>query len=182
MKIAVLGTGAIGSCIGADLTASGYDVQLIDQWPEHVDAMKKNGIKILSAGTEKSVPVKAAHLCEVSGLNHKYDIVMLCSKSYDSRWLAEFINPHLKPKGYIVSFQNSMNNEWLIPVIGYQKNMGAVIELSAEMFVPGEVKRNTNNSGTWFGLGELHGKQTPRIKKLGSIMENVGKVDFTANI
>jgi 2-dehydropantoate 2-reductase len=39
MKIAIIGTGANGSCIAADLTNAGLDVTLIDQWPEHV---KKN--------------------------------------------------------------------------------------------------------------------------------------------
>ena len=45
-KIAVLGTGAIGSSVGADLTKSGYDAVLIDQWPAHVEAMKSKGLRI----------------------------------------------------------------------------------------------------------------------------------------
>ncbi len=32
-KIAVLGAGAIGSSIAADLTQAGLDVTVIDQWP-----------------------------------------------------------------------------------------------------------------------------------------------------
>ena len=45
-KIAVLGAGAIGSSVGADLHKSGYDVVLIDQWPAHVEAMKANGLRV----------------------------------------------------------------------------------------------------------------------------------------
>ena len=45
-KIAVLGSGANGASIGADLTRAGLDVVLIDQWPEHVEAMRRNGIRI----------------------------------------------------------------------------------------------------------------------------------------
>jgi len=45
-KIAVLGSGANGASIGADLTKAGHDVVLIDQWPEHVEAMRRNGIRI----------------------------------------------------------------------------------------------------------------------------------------
>ncbi len=40
-KIAVFGTGAIGSSTAADLTDAGYDVTIVDQWPAHVEAMKK---------------------------------------------------------------------------------------------------------------------------------------------
>ena len=39
-RVAVLGTGAIGSSIGADLTRAGEEVTLIDQWPAHIEAMK----------------------------------------------------------------------------------------------------------------------------------------------
>jgi 2-dehydropantoate 2-reductase len=45
-RIAVLGTGAIGSSVGADLTRAGYDAVLIDQWPAHVEAMKSKGVRI----------------------------------------------------------------------------------------------------------------------------------------
>jgi len=45
-KIAVLGTGAIGSCVGADLTRAGHNVSLVDQWPAHVEAMKAKGLTI----------------------------------------------------------------------------------------------------------------------------------------
>ncbi len=34
-KIAVVGTGANGSCISADLIKADLDVTMIDQWPEH---------------------------------------------------------------------------------------------------------------------------------------------------
>ena len=45
-KIAVVGTGAIGSSVGADLTDAGYDVTIVDQWPQHVEAMKSSGLHI----------------------------------------------------------------------------------------------------------------------------------------
>ena len=45
-KIAVFGTGANGSCIAANLIDAGLDVTLIDQWPEHVNAMREAGLLI----------------------------------------------------------------------------------------------------------------------------------------
>lgn len=55
----ILGTGAIGSCIGADLTRAGHDVLLVDQWPAHVVAMQASGIKMITAAAEESTPVRA---------------------------------------------------------------------------------------------------------------------------
>lgn len=36
-KIAILGTGAVGSSVAGSLTQAGEDVWLIDQWPAHAE-------------------------------------------------------------------------------------------------------------------------------------------------
>ena len=96
-KIAVLGVGAIGSSIGADLTQAGLDVTLIDQWPAHVKAMKANGLKVQFRDSQFQVPVKALNLCEMASAGDLcFDLVFLAAKSNDHRWLAEFIKPRLK--------------------------------------------------------------------------------------
>jgi hypothetical protein len=45
-NIAILGSGANGSCIAADLVEAGIDVALIDYWPAHVEAMREDGPRI----------------------------------------------------------------------------------------------------------------------------------------
>lgn len=180
--IAVLGTGAIGSSVGADLTKAGHDVVLIDQWPAHVEAMKTKGLRIVMPDGELHVPVRAYHLCEVCSLNRQFDIVLLTAKSYDSCWMAEFIKPHLKPNGVLVSLQNSLNDERIVPIIGFTRDVGCVVELSAEIFTPAVVQRNTSHDGTWFGLGELHGRATPRVCEIEAILKCVGKVSVISNI
>ena len=93
-KIAVLGTGANGSCIAADLTNAGLDVVLIDQWPAHVEAMQANGLQInLKQGGEIHAKVHAHHLCDLASMNEMFDVVFLVAKSYDTRWHAELIKP-----------------------------------------------------------------------------------------
>ena len=46
MRIGILGAGAIGSIVGGLLTKAGHDVTLIDQWPDHVEAMKRVGLRL----------------------------------------------------------------------------------------------------------------------------------------
>jgi ketopantoate reductase len=62
--IAVLGTGANGSCVAADLTNAGLDVVLIDQWPAHVEAMRADGLHITLRQGEIHAKVRAHRLCE----------------------------------------------------------------------------------------------------------------------
>lgn len=181
-NILVLGTGAIGSSIGADLTRAGYNVMLVDQWPAHVEAMKANGIRVITPTDDVVTSVRAFHLCEVRELQQMVDIVLLTAKSYDSTWLVHFIKPYLKPEGALVSVQNSLNDEWIAPVIGYERDVACVVELSAEIFEPAVVKRNTDQNRTWFGLGELHGRMTPRLEEIAQILSAAGKTEITTNI
>ncbi|RRJ10181.1 2-dehydropantoate 2-reductase, partial [Pseudomonas aeruginosa] len=46
MKIAIAGSGALGSGFGAKLFQNGYDVTLIDSWESHVKAIQTNGLHI----------------------------------------------------------------------------------------------------------------------------------------
>ena len=181
-KIAVLGAGAIGSSIAADIAKAGHDLTVIDQWPAHIEAMKANGLHVKIPDEEIHVAVDAVHLCDVSSLNRSFDLVLLSAKSYDSVWMAQFIAPYLKPDGVLVSVQNSLNDEWVAPIIGRERDVACAFELSAEVFTPGLVQRNTMRERTWFGIGELDGRITPRLTEIQKILACAGKVTITSNI
>jgi 2-dehydropantoate 2-reductase len=180
--IALLGTGAIGSSIGADLTMAGQDLVLIDQWPAHVEAMKTHGLHVTLPKGELHTRVRAIHLCELCSLHQEFDIVLLTAKSYDTCWMVKLIKPYLKPSGVVVSLQNSLNDEWIAPIVGYQRDIPSVIELSAEVFEPGLVIRNTDRDRTWFAFGELHGRVTPRLREVAQILSAAGKTEINPNI
>ena len=181
-KIAVLGAGAIGSSVAADLTKAGYDITVIDQWPAQVEALRTKGLHVQIADGDIEVPIKAFHLCDLASANLEFDIVFLAVKSNDDRWLAEFIKPYLKPDGVLVGVQNGMNDDTLASIVGRQRVVGCCIELSAEIFTPGRVQRNTTHQGTWFAVGELDGFYTPRVKEIQAILSHVARCDVTNNI
>jgi 2-dehydropantoate 2-reductase len=60
--------------------------------------------------------------------------------------------------------------------------VGCAVELSAEIFTPGRVKRNTTHATTWLAIGELDGFYTPRVKELEAILKAIGRVEVTNNI
>jgi 2-dehydropantoate 2-reductase len=181
-SIAVIGTGAIGSSVAGDLARAGLDVTLIDQWPEHVAAMKAHGLNVTIPDGDYRVPVRAINLGEVSSLRERFDVVLMSCKSYDSVWTAHLIKPHLAEDGVLISVQNSVNDETLSPIVGSARILGCAFELSAEVFTPGTVQRNTPRGKTWFGIGEHHGRITPRLREIESIFKHVGKVECTTNI
>lgn len=181
-KMAVLGAGAIGSSIGADLTKAGLDVALIDQWPAHVEAMRSGGLRVVMKDEEFQIPVHAMHLCDLASARLQFDVVFLACKSNDHRWMTEFIRPYLKADGVLVGAQNGMNDDSIASVIGRERTVGCVVELQAELFTPGLIQRNTTRKGTWFAVGELDGFYTPRIREIEDVMRNVGKCEVTGNI
>jgi len=181
-QIAVLGSGAIGSSIAADLSKAGYEPAVIDQWPEHVEAMRTRGLRVVMTDEDLQIPVRAYHLCDLASAKLEFDVVILASKSNDHRWLAEFIRPYLKPSGVLVGAQNGMNDDSLAEIVGRERTLGCVVELQAELWTPGLIKRNTTRAGTWFAVGELDGQLTSRVRDIETLMRNVGRCDATGNI
>ena len=180
--VAVLGTGAIGSSIALDLTRAGHNVVLIDQWPAHVEAMNAHGLHVAMLEEELQTPVRALNLYELCKVRPQFDIVFLAPKSYDTCWMVQFIKPYLKADGVVVSMQNSLNDEWIAPIIGDERDIACVVTLAAELFKPGWVERVTDHAHTELVLGELHGWVTPGLKDLAQILSAVGKTETSTNI
>lgn len=181
-RLAVFGAGAIGSVIGAYLTRAGRDVTLIDLWPAHVEAMAQRGLAVSAPDEEFTVPVQAVHLADVCRLREPFDAVFLAVKSYDSVWATQFVEPHLKPTGVLVSAQNGINEEQIAPVVGYPRTVGCVVTLGAGLYEPGRVTRTSASTRPSFILGELHGLQTARLHELAGLLAPAGAARVTGNL
>ena len=83
-RIGIFGAGAIGSVVGGMLTRAGRDVTLIDQWPEHVEAMKARGLRLSGAMGDLVVPVRALHVHELQTVSEPFDAAFVAVKSYDT--------------------------------------------------------------------------------------------------
>ena len=181
-KVAIVGTGANGSCAAADLVSAGYDVTLIDQWPEHVEKMKADGLKITMPNRVLETKVNAYHLCDVATFKDKFDIVLVFVKAYDTEWACELIKPYLADNGILVGVQNCMMAEVISDIVGPSRTIACVAELSSELFTPGEIKRNTPPEGTWFGIGALSPEMESRLSEIEEVMKHVGNVSVSNNI
>jgi 2-dehydropantoate 2-reductase len=186
-RLAVLAPGGIGAAVGGLLARAGHDVVLIDQWAAHVEAMRAAGLR-MTIGTrqqpegELTVPVRAYHLYEIAPLRPRFDVVFLTAKSYDTRWLVEFVKPYLAADGTLVSMQNSMNDEWIAPMIGAERDVACVLTGGGELLAPGHVWRNRSLGHPYYTLGELDGARTPRLKEVAGILGDAGKVRLSTNI
>jgi 2-dehydropantoate 2-reductase len=181
-KIAVLGAGANGASIGADLTKAGLDVVLIDQWPEHVQAMRTHGLRIEMPGETLQVPVRAYNLCDVCTFTGKFDIVLLLVKAYDTRWSCQLIEPYLAPDGLMAGVQNGMTLDTIAEVAGPARTMGCVIEISSMMFDPGVVQRHSPPPRSWFAVGSIDPATRRREAEIADLLRLSGSVEIVGDI
>jgi len=182
-RIAVLGAGAIGGATGAYLIKAGHDVTLIDQWAAHIEKIRRDGLTVTDLNGEFTVPAKALHLSDVSGVREQFDIVFLSVKSYDTRWSAYLIEPYLKPTGFILPTQNALNDEVVASVVGFNRTVGCVTLLSVGVYEPGHILRHDPlDRQHTFTVGELSGLISSRVKEVVALLNAVGPSEATSNI
>jgi 2-dehydropantoate 2-reductase len=181
-RIAVVGAGANGAAIGADLTRAGHDVTLVEQWPSHVAAMQRDGITVhMPTGTETTA-VTAIDLCDVATLREPFDIVIVVVKAYDTRWATELIKPLLAPDGRIVGLQNGMTVDPMLDIIGPERTVGAVLSIAGNMFEPGIVNRQTPPDRSWFGLGYVDREADETLRRLADVLAPAAAVEVVDDI
>jgi len=189
-KIAIVGAGAVGGYAGAHMVQAGEDVTFIDPWPEHVEYMRKHGLRVTHAMNvpEFSVPVRALHLTDAQQLAKEapVDIAFVCMKSYDTAWATMMIQQYLAPDGYVVSLQNCMNEEAIAGVVGWGKTLGCVASsITVNLPEPGHIHRGAGKHGaahTVFRAGEVHGRITPRAEEICRLVGTADSAKVTSNL
>src|SRR3954465_12824020 len=189
-KIAIVGAGAVGGYVGAHMVQAGEDVTFIDPWPEHVEHMKKNGLRVTHPQNlpEFTVPVRALHLTEAQQLAKEapVDIAFVCMKSYDTQWATTMIRQYLSPAGYVVSLQNCMNEATIAEVVGWGRVLGCIASnISVGLVEPGHIHRGGLKGGTAhtvYRTGELHGRITERAIEVCRLVSLADSAIATDNL
>ena len=181
-RIGIVGAGAIGCVVGGLLTRAGRDVTLVDQWPEHVETMRKRGLRLSGTCGDHTIKVTALHLHEAQGIGEPFDAVFIAVKSYDTEWATALGVSYLRrPDGVVVDFQNGINDERVASIAGRERTLGCVITIGAGMYEPAHAMR-TDSGSLGFKIGELDGRDTPRARELAELMTAVAGSKVTTNL
>lgn len=181
-RIAIVGTGANGASIGADLVRAGHDVTFIEQWPDHVVAMRSSGLLVNMPSRSERTDVRAHHLCEVATFREKFDLVLLLVKAYDTRWACELIKPLLTDDATVIGVQNGMTLPDIAEIVGADRAVGCVIEVSSAMFDPGVVERHTEPERSWFALGGTNDVTRAKAEAAAPYLRAAGAVELVDDI
>ena len=140
---AVVGAGAVGCYYGGMLARAGVPVTLIGR-PSHVDAMKRDGLRLATAAFDEHVAVEAStDMAAVAGAT----LVLVCVKSTDTEATGAELAPHLAPDARVLSLQNGVDNASRLQAVLGRSVAPAVVYVATEMGGPGHVRH--------LGRGEL---------------------------
>jgi 2-dehydropantoate 2-reductase len=189
MKICIFGAGAIGGLMGAKLAAKGdVDVTFIARGP-HLAAMRENGVKLISEGTEQIVHPRCVESAEEAG---PQDYVLVTLKAHSLPSAAKQMQPLLGPDTAIVSAVNGIP-WWYFHGLGgaYEgrivqsvdpdgqvsallppsRAIGCIVYPAAEVTAPGVID---HSYGDRFSLGEPDGSRSPRAQALSEALIAAG--------
>ncbi len=170
MKIAIVGTGAMGSVYAALFASAGHEVWAIDRWREHVDAMRARGLTVEGASGERTVRLNATTEPRDAG---PCDLVVLATKAMHVAQAAASISPLLKSETPVLSIQNGLGGpETAASTLGKERVMvGVVGGFGASMRGPAHAH---HNGMELVRLGEFGGPVTPRLKAVEELWRSAG--------
>src|SRR2546421_33307 len=180
-RLGILGAGAIGCVVGGLLTKAGHDVTLIDQWPEHVEAMRRRGLRLTGTCGDHTIAVSALHLHEAQSIEEPFDLLFVAVKSYDTDWATRLGAQYLRDDGLVVDFQNGINDHRVAAIAGAHRTLGCVITIGAGMYEPGVAMR-TDSGRLGFKVGEHDGRDTERARRIAELLTAVAGAKVTTNL
>lgn len=170
MKIAVVGCGAMGSVYAALLAGAGHEIWAIDNWKEHVDAMRTSGLRLEGASGDRTVRVNATTDAADAG---PCDLAILATKAMHVENAAKSMQPLLRPDTVVLSIQNGLGGpDTAAKVLGRDRVIvGVVGGFGASMKAPGHAH---HNGWELVRLGELAGPISPRLEAVAEVWRSGG--------
>jgi 2-dehydropantoate 2-reductase len=178
MKYAIYGAGSLGTVLGAYLTKSGIDIELVNRNIAHTEALKKNGATIKGT-VEMNVPVKAITPDEMEG---KYDVIFLLTKQLFNKDVVNFLKPFLSEIGVIVTLQNGIPEPGIAEIVGNNHTMGCTVEWGATLAEPGVSILTSEPDSLSFHMGKMEGITDEQYNLVKSLLEKMCPVHTEDNL
>ena len=170
MKIAILGTGAMGSVYAALLADGGHEVWAVDTWAEHIAAINANGLRVEGKSGDRTVRMNATTQARDV---RDADLVIIATKDDGVEAAARDALAIAKDTAPILTIQNGLGSaDKVAAVVGARRiMMGVVGGFGASIKAPGHAH---HNGMEFVRLGEMAGGLTPRLETVKVAWEQGG--------
>ncbi|SAL04792.1 2-dehydropantoate 2-reductase [Caballeronia arationis] len=172
VKIAILGAGALGCAIGAALTEGGNQVWLLNRSAEHVEAMRRHGLRVDDANGSRRVKVQATTRAADAGA---VDLVVVLVKSFHTYAAMRGALELIGPDTIVLSLQNGLGHEdVLADIVGRGRVLAGKTYVGGVMRDPGHIESGVTGKATY--IGELDGRISARVTAIAETFNAAGLV------
>jgi len=164
MKVAVLGSGAVGGYYGAMLARAGHDVAFIARGA-HLEAIRSQGLRVRGPLGDWQVRARAEH---DTGAIGQVDLVLLAVKTYDNDTALPLLLPLVGTSTLVLTLQNGVDSpDVAAAIVGRQHVVGGAAYIATAVSAPGVIDQTGTYRRVAFGEVFDHaGAVTPRIAAL----------------
>ncbi len=169
MRIVIMGAGGVGGYFGAKLARAGQAVTMVARGA-HLEAIRRDGLRVRSAAEgEFGARVEAVPDLRDHG---PADAIVLAVKGFDTEAAVELLHPVVAAGTPVLSLQNGVSSAEVIDrVLGAGHAVGGAAYVFAFLEAPGVIAHRLLGR---IVLGELDGRDTPRIRALQEALAGAG--------
>lgn len=190
MKVCIVGCGALGGLLACFLSRSGVELTVVDRGRQY-EAIRDNGLVLVDRNGDRG---RVKNIEVSDSLQHAgdFDTIFLAVKAHEIGALAEDLSACMNSGSVLVTLQNGIPwwyfhnhaGPWENHVIeatdpgGFLSTklnshniIGCVAYPAAEVAEPGVIH---HIEGVRFPLGELSGRQSPRVQKIADTLVGAG--------
>ena len=175
MKIAIIGTGAMGSVYAGVLAEAGHEIWAIDSWADHIEQIKSNGLTLEGASGNRTITNLSATTDpdDVAAC----DLYIIATKADGVGAAAQAVARNMREDSLILTIQNGLGAGERIAKFINTKNvlLGVAEGFGASMKGPGHAHHNAMRQ---IRIGEMNGGMSERLQTLEAVWKEAG---FNAN-
>ncbi|MFC1628059.1 2-dehydropantoate 2-reductase [Gemmatimonadota bacterium] len=180
MHIVVMGAGALGGLVGAQLHIAGEDVTLIEINQARARLISENGL-LISEGLkgERCVPIRVVTSAEEV---EEADLVFIAVKSYQTETATRTAMTFLKPDAFVLSMQNGIGNtDTMAGIIGEEQVICGITYHSIQHTGPNRIRFRPGIKP--IQIAPYNGIITPRLELIGEVFGKAGlETEIVENI
>jgi len=160
----------MGSIYAGLLASAGHDVWAIDRWAEHVEAIRRRGLRVEGASGDRTAWPRATSDPAEAGV---VDLVVIATKATDVEGAARAALPLVGPETVVLPIQNGLGSADRVAAILGEEGVaiGVVSGFGASVVGPGHVH---HHGFELVRLGERRGPVTPRIERVAEVWREAG--------
>lgn len=149
MRIAILGSGAVGGYYGAKLARAGHDVTFIARGA-HLAAMRARGLQVKSSELG-DFTVKVAAEQDTSKVG-PVELALVAVKTYDNATALPLLMPMLGPETVVLTVQNGVDSpKEVAAVAGDERTLGGTTYIATALDAPGLIVQTGTHRRIVFG-------------------------------